>query len=46
MKALMKAKPEEGIWMVDTSRPEVGANDVLIKVKRSAICGTDVHIYN
>ena len=46
MKALMKAKPEEGIWMVDTSKPEIGANDVLIKVKRSAICGTDVHIYN
>jgi threonine 3-dehydrogenase len=46
MKALMKAKPEEGIWMVDTSRPEIGPNDVLIKVKRSAICGTDVHIYN
>ena len=46
MKALMKAKPQEGIWMVDTSRPEVGANDVLIKVKRSAICGTDMHIYN
>ncbi|MEO1135460.1 MAG: L-threonine 3-dehydrogenase [Pseudomonadota bacterium] len=46
MKALMKAKPEEGIWMVDTSRPEVGVNDVLIKVRRSAICGTDVHIYN
>ena len=46
MKALMKAKPEEGIWMVDASRPEVGVNDVLIKVKRSAICGTDVHIYN
>ncbi len=46
MKALMKAKPEEGIWMLDTSKPEVGVNDVLIKVKRSAICGTDVHIYN
>ncbi len=46
MKALMKAKPEEGIWMLDTSKPDVGVNDVLIKVKRSAICGTDVHIYN
>lgn len=46
MKALMKAKPEEGIWMVDTARPEIGPNDVLIKVRRSAICGTDVHIYN
>lgn len=46
MKALMKAKAEEGIWMVDTSRPEIGPNDVLIKVKRTAICGTDMHIYN
>ncbi|MHA7873166.1 MAG: L-threonine 3-dehydrogenase, partial [Hyphococcus sp.] len=46
MKALMKAKPEEGIWMLDTSKPQIGPNDVLIKVKRSAICGTDVHIYN
>lgn len=46
MKALMKAKPEEGIWLADTAMPAVGANDVLIKVRRSAICGTDVHIYN
>lgn len=46
MKALMKAKPEEGIWMVDTTRPVIGPNDVLIKVRKSAICGTDVHIYN
>ncbi len=46
MKALMKAKSEEGIWMVDTTKPEIGPNDVLIKVKKSAICGTDVHIYN
>ena len=46
MKALMKAKAEEGIWLLDTTKPEVGVNDVLIKVKRSAICGTDVHIYN
>ncbi|MEX6634318.1 L-threonine 3-dehydrogenase [Hyphococcus lacteus] len=46
MKALMKAKAEEGIWMVDTSRPAIGPNDVLIKVKRTAICGTDMHIYN
>ncbi|MFQ5563018.1 MAG: L-threonine 3-dehydrogenase [Parvularculaceae bacterium] len=46
MKALIKAKSEEGIWLADTARPEVGVNDVLIKVRRSAICGTDVHIYN
>lgn len=46
MKALTKAKPQEGIWLADTKRPDVGVNDVLIKVNRSAICGTDVHIYN
>lgn len=46
MKALMKAKSEEGIWLLDTSKPEIGPNDVLIRVRRSAICGTDVHIYN
>ena len=46
MKSLMKAKAEEGIWMVNTSKPEIGPNDVLIKVRKSAICGTDVHIYN
>jgi len=46
MKALMKIKPEEGIWLLDTSKPQIGPNDVLIKVKRSAICGTDIHIYN
>jgi threonine 3-dehydrogenase len=46
MKALVKAKPEEGIWMEQVPVPEPGPNDVLIKVKKSAICGTDVHIYN
>ena len=47
MKALSKLKPEEGIWMVDDApMPEVGPNDVLIKIKKTAICGTDVHIYN
>ncbi len=45
MKALVKAKPERGIWMQDIARPEVGHNDVLIKVHRSAICGTDIHIF-
>ena len=45
MKALVKAKPERGIWMQDIARPEVGHNDVLIRVNRSAICGTDIHIY-
>ena len=45
MKALVKAKAERGIWMEDIDRPEVGHNDVLIKVKRTAICGTDIHIF-
>ncbi|MBW9115390.1 L-threonine 3-dehydrogenase [Rhizobium cauense] len=46
MKALVKAKPEVGLWMEHVPVPEVGPNDVLIKVKKSAICGTDVHIWN
>jgi threonine 3-dehydrogenase len=46
MKALVKAKPEKGIWMQDVPEPECGHNDVLIKVKKTAICGTDIHIYN
>ncbi|WP_020399815.1 L-threonine 3-dehydrogenase [Kordiimonas gwangyangensis] len=46
MKALVKAKAETGIWMEDVPMPEVGHNDVLVKVKKTAICGTDVHIYN
>jgi threonine 3-dehydrogenase len=45
MKALVKAKAERGIWMQDIPMPEVGHNDVLISVNRSAICGTDIHIY-
>ncbi len=46
MKALVKAKKEPGLWLQDVPTPEVGPNDVLIKVKKSAICGTDIHIYN
>ncbi len=45
MKALVKAKPERGIWMEDIDVPTVGHNDVLIKVHRTAICGTDIHIF-
>ncbi len=45
MKALVKAKAERGIWMEDIEKPQVGHNDVLIKVKRTAICGTDIHIF-
>ena len=45
MKALVKAKREPGLWMEEVPVPTIGANDVLIKIKKSAICGTDVHIY-
>ena len=46
MRALVKAKPEVGLWMENVPVPEPGPNDVLIKVRKSAICGTDVHIWN
>jgi threonine 3-dehydrogenase len=45
MKALVKARAERGIWMQDVDLPAVGHNDVLIRVKRSAVCGTDIHIF-
>ena len=45
MKALVKSKPERGLWMEEIPIPKVGINDILIKVKKSAICGTDLHIY-
>ena len=45
MKALVKKQPGKGIWMEDVPMPEVGVNDVLIKIKKTAICGTDLHIY-
>jgi threonine 3-dehydrogenase len=45
MKALVKSRPEPGLWMEYVPVPEVGPADVLIKVKKSAICGTDVHIW-
>lgn len=46
MKVLAKLKPEEGMWMSEADKPDVGYNDILIKIKKTAICGTDVHIYN
>ncbi len=46
MKALVKAKPEPGVWMEQVPLPEIGPTDVLIKIRKTAICGTDVHIYN
>ena len=45
MKSLVKAKKERGIWMEDVPMPEYGVNDVLIKIHKTAICGTDIHIY-
>lgn len=46
MKALVKKYPKQGIWMEDVPMPTMGHNDVLIKVEKTAICGTDLHIYN
>ena len=46
MKALVKAKPEPGLWLEEVPEPEVGHNDLLVKVSKTAICGTDIHIYN
>ncbi|MDX1683448.1 MAG: L-threonine 3-dehydrogenase [Phycisphaeraceae bacterium] len=46
MKALVKAKAEPGLWIEDVPEPEIGINDVLIKVHKTGICGTDLHIYN
>ena len=45
MKALVKRKAERGLWMEEVPEPEVGVNDVLIRVEKTGICGTDVHIY-
>ncbi len=46
MKALAKTKAEPGIWMIDAPVPEIGPDDVLVKIHKTGICGTDVHIYN
>lgn len=46
MKALVKSKPEKGLWLQEVPVPAIGINDVLIKIQKTAICGTDVHIYN
>lgn len=46
MKSLVKSKPEIGIWLESVDKPTIGYNDVLIKVKKTAICGTDIHIFN
>jgi threonine 3-dehydrogenase len=46
MKTLAKTQAKPGIWMTEAEKPSMGHNDVLIKIKKTAICGTDVHIYN
>ncbi len=45
MKALVKRKAEPGLWWEEVPEPEIGVNDVLIRVQKTGICGTDVHIY-
>ena len=46
MKALVKKYPEKGLWMEEVAEPVTGPNDVKIKIHKTAICGTDLHIYN
>ena len=46
MKALVKKFPKKGIWLEEVDLPEYGNNDLLIKIHKTAICGTDLHIYN
>lgn len=46
MKALVKSKSAAGLWLADVPKPECGIDDVLVKVLKTGICGTDVHIYN
>ncbi len=46
MKALVKKKAEPGLWLQEVPKPEIGINDVLIKIHKTSICGTDIHIFN
>lgn len=46
MKALAKTKPEQGLWMQQAPVPEIGPDDVLVKINKTGICGTDIHIWN
>ena len=46
VKALVKAKPEPGLWMETRPVPEIGPDDVLIRIRKTGICGTDIHIWN
>ena len=45
MKALVKSRAERGLWIEDVAEPQIGINDVKIRVLLTAICGTDLHIY-
>jgi len=46
MKALVKKYAKQGVWLEDVPLPALGNNDVLVKIQKTAICGTDIHIYN
>ncbi len=46
MKAIVKTKAEKGLWIEEVPEPEMGINDVMIRIKKGGICGTDLHIYN
>lgn len=46
MKALLKKYPQKGLWMEEVEEPQPGKSDVKIKIHKTAICGTDLHIYN
>ena len=46
MRALVKSRPEPGLELLDVPVPEVGPMDVLIRISKTAICGTDLHIWN
>lgn len=46
MKAIVKSKAETGLWIEDVPEPKMSINDVMIRVKKGGICGTDLHIYN
>src|SRR5690348_9423118 len=46
MKALVKRKAEPGLWLEEVPVPDIGDDEVLIRIEKTSICGTDVHIYN
>lgn len=45
MKAIVKNKPEKGLWIDEVEIPKPGDNDLLIKIHTTSICGTDIHLY-